>query len=45
VSIASGDPGQAARLHEEAHRLCFVAASVDFPVRCEPEIVDAKERD
>lgn len=24
-------------LHEEAHRLCFIARSVNFPVRCEPE--------
>jgi organic hydroperoxide reductase OsmC/OhrA len=38
VTIASGDPQQATRLHEEAHRLCFIASSVDFPVRCEPEI-------
>lgn len=39
ASIA--DPGQAARtleLHEEAHRLCFIARSVNFPVTCEPVI-------
>ena len=32
-------PDQAARagaLHERAHELCFVANSVNFPVRCEP---------
>ena len=31
---------EARRLHEEAHRLCFIASSVNFPVRCEPEIVE-----
>ena len=34
--IASGAPGRAIELHEEAHRLCFIAASVNFPVRVEP---------
>ena len=32
-------PEQAARgdaLHERAHGLCFIANSVNFPVRCEP---------
>ncbi len=39
VSIgASGDPALATRLHEEAHRYCFIANSVNFPVRCEPVI-------
>jgi organic hydroperoxide reductase OsmC/OhrA len=33
------DAATAARLHEEAHRLCFVARSVNFPVRCQPAIV------
>lgn len=35
------DPGQVDRareLHEEAHRLCFIANSVNFPVTCEPII-------
>lgn len=26
----------AAELHERAHELCFIANSVNFPVRCEP---------
>lgn len=26
----------AAELHERAHSLCFIANSVNFPVRCEP---------
>ena len=29
---------RALALHEEAHRLCFIAASVNFPVRVEAEI-------
>ena len=28
----------AAQLHERAHHLCFIASSVNFPVRCEPVI-------
>jgi organic hydroperoxide reductase OsmC/OhrA len=26
-------------LHERAHELCFIARSVNFPVRCEPGLV------
>jgi organic hydroperoxide reductase OsmC/OhrA len=29
------DPDRARALHEEAHRLCFIANSVNFPVRIE----------
>jgi organic hydroperoxide reductase OsmC/OhrA len=43
VTIASGDPLEALRLHEEAHRLCFIASSVDFPVSCEPETIEGKD--
>ena len=36
------DPGAdatvAARLHERAHELCFIANSVNFPIRVEPRI-------
>ena len=36
------DPGTdvaiAARLHERAHALCFIASSVNFPVRVEPDV-------
>jgi len=39
VTITGGDPAKASQLHEEAHRLCFIASSVNFPVRCEPAIV------
>lgn len=39
VKISSGDPTRALELHHEAHRLCFIARSVNFPVDAEPEIV------
>jgi organic hydroperoxide reductase OsmC/OhrA len=29
---------KARSLHEKAHGMCFIANSVNFPVRCEPEI-------
>lgn len=38
VTIATGNAQRAAELHEEAHRYCFVANSVSFPIRCEPKI-------
>ncbi|HEY9461730.1 MAG TPA: OsmC family protein [Vicinamibacterales bacterium] len=39
VVIASGgDLARAEALHERAHHLCFIANSVNFPVRCEPRI-------
>lgn len=39
VTIGRGDPTVAADLHAEAHRLCFIAASVAFPVHYEPTVV------
>jgi organic hydroperoxide reductase OsmC/OhrA len=40
VTIAAGsDPVQAEAAHADAHHACFIAASVNFPVRCEPRIV------
>ncbi|WP_166365221.1 OsmC family protein [Pseudomonas akapageensis] len=33
------DKALAVRLHEEAHHECFLANSVNFPIRCEPVIV------
>jgi organic hydroperoxide reductase OsmC/OhrA len=37
VTLAQGaDTALAERLHDRAHHLCFVANSVNFPVRCEP---------
>jgi organic hydroperoxide reductase OsmC/OhrA len=39
VTIAEGnDLALAAQLHQKAHHLCFIANSVNFPVRCEPYI-------
>ena len=33
------DVGRAEELHEKAHQLCFIANSVNFPVRCQPRTV------
>ena len=38
VTISAGDPRVAQQLHAEANRLCFIANSVNFPVRHEPTI-------
>src|SRR6185437_5983164 len=32
------DQGKAIALHEEAHSLCFIAKSVNFPVKVEPKL-------
>ncbi|MBP0614854.1 OsmC family protein [Jiella mangrovi] len=43
VTIAAGsDAAKAKALHHGAHEKCFVARSVNFPVLCEPEIVEAR---
>jgi organic hydroperoxide reductase OsmC/OhrA len=39
VTISAGDPEVAAALHAEANRLCFIASSVNFPVRHEPTVL------
>ncbi len=39
VVISDGSPERANELHEEAHRTCFIASSVNFPVTCEPSLV------
>lgn len=40
VTIAGGsDPARAEALHERAHAECFIANSVNFPVRCQPTIL------
>ena len=42
VTIAAGgDVARAKALHEDAHRLCFIANSVNFPVGIEPEVTVA----
>lgn len=35
TAMLSGDAMLAQQLHEKAHHLCFIANSVNFPVRCE----------
>ena len=43
VTIADGSQTDLAReLHARAHHLCFIANSVNFPVRCEPKIKEAE---
>jgi organic hydroperoxide reductase OsmC/OhrA len=39
VKIDSGDPVKAESLHHEAHRLCNIARSVNFPVHCESTLL------
>jgi organic hydroperoxide reductase OsmC/OhrA len=40
VTITAGsDAARARELHADAHHFCFIAASVNFPVTVEPEIV------
>ncbi len=42
VTVAEGsDEAKARELHHQAHELCFIANSVNFPVECEPVIVRA----
>lgn len=38
VVAAAKDRELAQQLHTQAHKLCFIANSVNFPVQCEPEI-------
>jgi organic hydroperoxide reductase OsmC/OhrA len=41
VKISAGDNrDKALDLHHEAHRLCFIARSVNFPVEVAPEILE-----
>jgi organic hydroperoxide reductase OsmC/OhrA len=42
VTIAAGDPAVAEALHATASARCFIARSVNFPVRHRPEIVSGK---
>lgn len=42
VSLApDSDRTKALALHEEAHRFCFIANSVKFPVKLEPRIAES----
>jgi organic hydroperoxide reductase OsmC/OhrA len=38
VTIERGDAELARELHHDAHRLCFIANSVKFAVKCQPVI-------
>jgi organic hydroperoxide reductase OsmC/OhrA len=38
VRISDGDPEKARKLHSEAHERCFVANSVNFPVRIDARV-------
>lgn len=39
VTISAGDPAVALAIHQEASEKCFIAASVNFPVGHEPDVV------
>ena len=38
---AASDAAAAEAAHERAHKMCFVANSLNFPVTCEPTIIKA----
>jgi organic hydroperoxide reductase OsmC/OhrA len=38
VTLALGDPDKARALHDRAHAECYIASSVNFPVRHEPTV-------
>jgi organic hydroperoxide reductase OsmC/OhrA len=38
VTISAGDAARAEHLHEAAHKKCYIANSVNFPVRCIPKV-------
>lgn len=40
IVISKGDAAKANALHEQAHHFCFIANSVNFPVTCEPMLVE-----
>ena len=40
VTISAGDRAKALELHEEAHRYCFIANSVNFPVETAGEVME-----
>jgi organic hydroperoxide reductase OsmC/OhrA len=39
VTIIRGDKDTALELHEDAHEKCFIANSVNFPIKIEAEII------
>ena len=38
VTISKGDPQTALELHDDAHDKCFIANSVNFPIRVEASV-------
>jgi organic hydroperoxide reductase OsmC/OhrA len=42
---APSDPARALALHEEAHRLCFIARSVNFDIEVMPEVSNVTSED
>lgn len=45
VTVSSPDMVEAAvRLHEQAHAMCYIARSVNFPVRHEPVVAGPPQR-
>lgn len=44
VTVQAGsDLALIEQLHEKAHHMCFIANSMNFPVRCEPSVQIEKE--
>ena len=41
VIEAGGDVAKAIALHDDAHKYCFIANSVNFPITCEPSVRSA----
>ncbi|HKE36832.1 MAG TPA: OsmC family protein [Candidatus Baltobacteraceae bacterium] len=39
---AGSDEGKARELHHQAHEMCFIARSVNFPVECHPGHVEGR---
>ncbi|HZZ00444.1 MAG TPA: OsmC family protein [Candidatus Baltobacteraceae bacterium] len=43
VTLREGsDEAKARELHRQAHEMCFIARSVNFPVECHPELVEGR---
>lgn len=38
VTISAGDPDLSDRLHDKAHKMCFISRSLNFPVTCTAKI-------
>ncbi|EQD30361.1 OsmC family protein [mine drainage metagenome] len=45
ITIRRGSPDRARELHTRAHQMCFIANSVNFPVRCEPTVRPVSQAD